>query len=159
MTVALSGCSGDDSPTEPAPSPQASSELSGAAGALCAQARADLTALGDDVELDPSVPDPLLEGLVRPGAAIYARLAEDLRALVDDTDPPASVATYLGWFEVLDAIITARLAVGEPGGPAQSETRALESRFQAASTEQAAAATAAGLDECAFDVTSTIFAS
>ena len=59
---------------------------------------------------------------------------------------------------MLDALLNARLQVGQPGGPLATDARGLESRFQAMAAEQAEAAITAGLSECAFDVTATIFA-
>ena len=53
----------------------------------------------------------------------------------------------------------ARLRVGEPGGPVETDAQPLEARFQAMAAEQAEAAPAAGLPGCAFDVNDTIFGS
>lgn len=164
MTAVLSGCGGVDGdapdavPTSSAPE-ETPPELVRAADELCTEARAELTRLGDEVDPDPSVPDPLLESLIRPGAEIYARLAEKMRALTAPGVTTESVATYVGYFELLDAVVNARLEVGQPNGPQVSETRSLEARFQSISSEQAIAATAAGLDACSFDVNETIFAS
>ena len=67
------------------------------------------------------------------------------------------VTAYLGYFEVIDAVLQTRLRVGEPDGPSLDDRRELEGRWAAFSSEQSSMATAAGLPECAFDVTKTVF--
>jgi hypothetical protein len=165
-TALVVGCSSSDPETDvpagsasPTSVAEADPVLVREAEQICASARADLTTLGEDVELDPSLPDPVREGLVRPGARIYARQGELFRELTNRIEPTPAVSTYIGYFEIIDTLLNARLRVGEPGGPVKAEAQPLEARFQAVAGEQSAAATAAGLPGCAYEVTDAIFGS
>jgi hypothetical protein len=126
------------------------------AGRTCAAAEQEFASLADDLVTAPNDPDPLATALIRPGAEIYARLADDLRALQDEDPQPAVVGTYLGYFEIIDALLAARLRVGQPEGPSMSDRQQLEARYQRVAAEQVVAASDAGLPDCAFDVTQTI---
>lgn len=162
LVAVTGGCtSGDANPeTEPAaPSARPSPELVEAAGRVCVDAKDELTALGASVTSGAAGqgPDPLMETLIRPGTSIYQRQADEFRTLIGRLDPTQAVETYLGYFEIIDALLNARLLVGQPGGPAIGDARSLEARFQVMATEQAQAARDAGLSACDFDATDIIF--
>jgi hypothetical protein len=165
LVTALSvGCGdGDAGPGDAGPSANATAEpdpdFVREADRICTRTRQELVTLGDEVTLDTTAADPLLEPLIRPGTRILSQQADDFRELTRGTEPDEAVSTYTGYFEIIDALLNARLRVAEPNGPAEGDAQPLEARFQSMAAEQADAARAAGLQACAFDVTDAIFGS
>lgn len=161
--VLLSGCSDEAEPelaaSAPADQATTSTDFAREAVRICTDAKQEFESLADSIDADPDDADPLLEALVRPGALIYARQAERFRELEAAGPTTELVTAYLDYFEVIDALLNARLRVGAAGGPPLEDRRELESRFEAMANEQAAVAAAAGLPECDFDVIATIFGS
>lgn len=153
-------CAEDDAPddtrTSTAPAASASAEFEREAGRICAAAQEEFASLAEDLATAPNDPDPLAAALIRPGAEIYAKLADDLRTLQQEDPQSALVGTYLGYFEIIDTLLAARLRVGQPEGPTMADRQQLEARYQRIAAEQVEAASGAGLPRCAFDVTQTI---
>lgn len=163
ISGAISGCSDDAAGPEPDAAPSTSKvadvdpELVQESEGICATTRDEFAELGENVDIDTTVLDPLGQAVIKPGAAIYARQGEQFRELTDRVTPTPALRTYVSYFEVIDAILSARLRVGAAEGGSSEGANAFEARFQAVAAEHAVAATAAGVPGCGFDAFETIF--